>query len=419
MNFFDKLFGKQEVEKKDEKTLEFSKLAAWLEKERKERSEKSYKETKPIVKKISSALSEIKEIAEGMKENEISGDIPQRARKVILVSAPMFVQSLTDSVSFDYKTDIVTFQKTLDLCLDKIGKLLVGKGRYLPIAFSDEIERIGKRANDVLNYRDELRKRIPKDEKRENVMNVYGRINGYFEKLRELEKNLKKTNANLEELKKEKPSLEKNLRAIEKSNELREFLNGEEDLKRLKSETDEIRNKVNNYLSPLQRPLKKFEKFSEESEKDCKEIDRYIETPVEEFFLDENFSIEDILGELNEAILLKKIELKPQEEKKVFYAFENLEELKKLGERYKEIMSDEKNKKTELTNSGIANEKNEILKEIESVNKNIEVHENELNKIKTNISELKENILQEKKVLEEFIGEIEGSEISITVDFQV
>ncbi len=419
MNFFDRIFGKQEAEKKSEKRIALTEVIKLLENKRNERSEKSRKEAKPIMEKISFALFEIREIAKGMKEKEISENIPQRARKIILMSAPQFVQSLTESVSFDYKTDIATFQKNLDLCLDKVGKLLVGKGRYLPIAFSDEIERIGKRANEVLNYRDELRKRTPKDEKLENAASEYEKIRNHFEKLKELEKNRETANAILEEIKKEKPSLEKNLDEMEKSSELKEFLHCEDELKKLQSETEEIRNKVNNYLSPLQRPLKKFEKLSESSGNKQKEVKSYIENPVEGFFSDEIFEIGNILRDLNSATLSKKLDLKPQEEKKVSSAFENLEEIKKIRKRYEEITSEEKNIKEKLANAKVVKEKNEILKSIEKLNRDIMIQESEIKKINANISEMKEDIMQEKKVLEDFLGEIEGKDISVVVNFQV
>ena len=71
IDFFDKLFGNKEVEKKRGRTLGLNEVIGLLEKEREERSEKSRKEAKPIIEKISFALFEIRTIAEGMKEKKL------------------------------------------------------------------------------------------------------------------------------------------------------------------------------------------------------------------------------------------------------------------------------------------------------------------------------------------------------------
>ncbi|MEM4347111.1 MAG: hypothetical protein QW802_00805 [Candidatus Altiarchaeota archaeon] len=423
MGIFNGFFGKKDKEEKVRReNLTLSEIPIFLEKKQRERSREKYKIAKPIVDKISLALKDIKKIAEEINKKEIPKEIPERERKVIAISKPIFVKEILESVTINCNTnEIDKFKKEVDICVDRLGKLLFSKGRYLPIAFSDEIEKIGKKAKEILEYSAKLSNVLGKNDENQinEIMGYYTKIKKFLDDIEEMKQRRKNLREEIERMTKKKETLEKNLNEIESGNEFLEFLRKNEEMQKINSEIEGIRSKISESLTSLKRPLKKFKRFLAERIASDK-IDSYIENPVDAFILDENFEIFQILKSLKDEISAGKFILKQQEKRKIFIAYDNIYELKNLRAIFKEKISDLKTIKDEIESSEIIRRRNDITKEIELINKNIESYEQDITKCNERISELKKQILQEKKNLEYKLWALsknEKKEFSILIDF--
>jgi hypothetical protein len=433
-DFFSKiLFSKIKEKKRDRKIergrggrgLKFSELESWLENKQVEKNEETYKKAKPLIKKVLNELKEVRDLTLELKRKEIPEDIPRRARKVILTSKPAFVNGILESIGNLEEGDeknVKKFQEHLQGSLDKIGKLLASKGRYLPIAFSEEMEKIGKKAKEILELNEDLQKIVISSDEDRNFNDsfiIYETIKEDLQKIKKLKEMREKDGEKLGEMRKENEVLKKKLDEIGESKEFEEFLEMEKKRDQLKEEREKIESELYNYLSPLKRPLKKFRKFTQDRGFSIKEINSWIKNPVEEFFssspADNNVkSLSNILMEIRNAINAKKLSLKNQEISRVEKVITEFNKLKKLREKYLEIGSREKEIKEKLEKCTIKQEKEDIAKEIESMEREIRILEKEMEKTKSRRSELEKEIAKMKEELEEKVGEIEGKKILIS-----
>lgn len=421
-NFFDKFFMRRKEEKKKERiNLKFSELKDFLDKKENEKKREFYKESKPLTEKIFHCLKEIEKIVKELERKEISEEIPQRARKVIQISKPEFIEGVLSSIKFLKKEgrerDIEKFSKELGESLDKIGKLLISKGRYLPFAFSEEMEKFGKKSKELLNLSDELKKSFfsTKDESTILFLQDYNKIESSLEKFKNFEITKKDLREKLSNLKIKKDELEKKYNELEKSEEFKEFLVDEKRIDALLEEQKKIEFELNNLLLPLKRPLKKFKKFLQKAEREDKRIDLYIQDSLNRFFESNGGEVFEILRELKSSIDSEEIKLKVQEENKVNIVLEEFERIKKLRGEYLKKNNEIEEIKKKVHSSKLIEYRKGITNEISTIDNEIKNSEEELEKIKIREKEMKEKILNLKKEFEEKLSIHEQKEVSISI----
>ncbi len=408
--FWDKFLGQgsKEKEKKLGK-IKFSQLKSWLEEKQSAKGKEVEKETQPLVDDILDLLEELRQVALEMKKKGIPPTVPKRARKVIQTSQPDFVKGILRITALEENLTLEKFQASLQESLDKLGKLLASKGRYLPMAFPEEMAALGKKANQLLHSAEELRKVSFKDKNLEGSLFLYNKIKQSRDELKNLAGSQKEIKNTLAGLTQKKEELEGKYKITGESNKMQEFYQEEKEEKEITQKKEKTELELYNFLSPLKRPLKKFRKYLYSQGRGSREIEGYLENPVDKFL---NFSekpFHELLREIKENS--SKLELKPQDLQKVETALNKFDELKKLKVQYFQLEAWEKEIQEKLSTSTIVKETEELRNELESIQREIILGEKKLEKV--NAKEIEKEILNLKTELQARINDLMGEKIII------
>jgi len=370
MKFFRRFFGKEDKKEdiEEKRKIKFSELEDWLQERKEKENQGGYRKAKPIIDGILQSVGKIGELIDKLDKADCPGDIPKRARKIVLSSKPAFVKGIRDSLRIienSSKDDLNEFHRNLNSTLLSIGKVMGGQGRYLPVAFGDIIQEIAKGTKFIVAKGKELKEFIPKSsydrllESIEEIKKESGKLIDLDAKEKELGGRLKKADG-------ERERLVRAMEDFEKSPEFREFQRLEQELNELNKRKKEIESKIYAILSPIKRPLKKFRKIGGER----KDIKAYIDDPLQEFLSGSN--LESIITEVRKAIDSGSLKIKKSELDRIVRVEENLHEFYRLKEEYSTIGSKQKEVCMRLESFPKLGKGNELRKEIEHLERELD-----------------------------------------------
>lgn len=322
MNFFDRLFGKEKNGELPEEVGSGG-LRSLLEGRIKTRREEIYGECAPLLKEIFSDAEGIKAAALTLGTRDLQGIMHVTAHKIILSSRPKFVRGVVNALSSlerkpaDYD-ELVSFGQGLQAALSALMKLNIGEGRYLPIAFGEDMEDIRKRTKRLALNASTLGENIGSDvailsSALESVDNV--------DDLMEEQRKLAGSKSGLEErivaCETKISGLEAELDSLDKSPEFEELKKFEASIKDAESRLESVEQQIANRLSPLERPIRKFRKVSAESSgydpRMLKIMDAYMQDPMGCFLSDNDCELMQILAEVRDTVGRGKFDLKDKD----------------------------------------------------------------------------------------------------------
>lgn len=426
MDFFDKIFGEQKIVKKNE-IIKFrlSELEKWLKDERERREKEIHREAGSILDDIQKGIKNIHDLVLRIDALECPEEIPKRARKVILTSKPAFIRGILDAVKNIREKpedkDLHGFTKDLQNTLSALFKVLIGQGRYLSLAFGEELEGIKKEAKHLSENEKEL-ERLTSDNSLIYIEKDFRIFKERFSLLHHLDKERSELISELEKLNFDKENLQNEYNGIEKRKEFKNFLEKEDRLKEIKEEKDRIESNVYNLITPLKRPLKRFRKFIQEKstskEISIRDIDSYMQNPMDIFLFTNDNKIDLLLKCIRESLDSGKFEIKEQEKKKTISRINSIlnTDLRKLKENLLFLKKEEKRISNEIGSSFILLEKNDLEKKIGKTSREIALKEDEIEKIKKKRGKLADEIEKLKRDLEGKLSNLE--EKNVILDFQ-
>jgi hypothetical protein len=156
LGFLDKLFGKKVEEEEKPLVIQLEGLGPWLERRIKETERDAIERLKPVMEEIQDSRDAAKEVVLEIKEYEFPPDIKKRVYKPVLTSKPAYAKAMLDGLgaidsrearSFE---DLEEFHKAVLNVMKVIQKTQLGKGRYMTIAFRDEMLKIGTALNRII-----------------------------------------------------------------------------------------------------------------------------------------------------------------------------------------------------------------------------------------------------------------------------
>jgi uncharacterized protein YaaN involved in tellurite resistance len=215
------------------------------------------------------------------------------------------------------------------------------------------------------------------------------------------------------DLKKRLESEKENLKKLEESDEWNRFNRLIEKKRELDSHISEVRSKIFQNFSKIEKALKKFQHLIEIGKEDIddkKMLNRYMDSPVDALIETENFSfINSTLERVKRSISSNSIDLKDKSKAlseidwvinhKIFEELVTrhnsmIEEMKKLE---KNITGQGINKLREEIESGIE----ELSREAQEINTEIEKNKKQIEKLEISVQERKISL---ERVLTNFIG---------------
>lgn len=322
MNFFDRFFGK---EKKGESSDEVGsgELRNLLEGRIKTRREEIYGKCARLLDEIFSDAEGINAAALLLGERDLQGIMHVTAHKIIISSRPKFVRGVVNALSAlerkpaDYD-ELVSFGQGLQAALSTLMKLNAGEGKYLPIAFGDDMEDIRKRTKRLALNASKLGENIGSDVAViSSALESLDEMDCLTEERRSLEGGRPGLEEKIAACETRISGLEAELDSLDESPEFEELKKFEEGIKDAESRIESIEQQIFNRLSPLERPIRKFRKVSTEGSgydpHMLKRMDAYMQDPVRCFLSDEDCELVHILTDVRDAIVCGKFDLKDKD----------------------------------------------------------------------------------------------------------
>ncbi len=254
----------------------------------------------------------------------------------------------------------------------------------------------------VLSKKNELIKPISDAEKELEFLKK--NIKDGEEKNREIDEK----NRTLQELKKKLVSEEKNLRNLEASDEWNKFGQLSERKKALSSRISEARADISKNFSKIEKPLRKFQhlvKIGREKIDDERNLDEYLDSPVDALIKTENFAfINSVLERVKRCISSDAFRLKDKNgslsEIDSAITHNIFEEIVK---NHDSLMKEMKEIEEDMTGQNVERLKNEIEIRIENLTRDAQVITTEIERSKTQLETIDDLILERKDTLKKKI----------------
>ncbi|MEA3254340.1 MAG: hypothetical protein U9Q22_00715 [Candidatus Altiarchaeota archaeon] len=415
----DKLFGKK-VEVVDESIrFRLNELDDWLRDRMDEKEEKIHKEAAPILGEITKHIRNIKKQALKIDTLKCPDEIPQRARKVIITSTPAFVRGILDAIKGveekPAKEDMNTFNDKLQNTLSTLLKVSMGQGRYLPLAFGDELMEIRKESKQLFEKKKELEELLRGD--------ALNDVKKDLETLKEksllppaLDKELMQFNDELKKVKTEKERLHNEYNGLDQTKDFKDLSEKKHQLKVIKEKKEGIENEVHNLLTPLRRPLKMFRRFIVEKEMpEVEGIKDYIQNPVEMFFSGEEEDINRLLEKMRSVMEEGELGIKEQERSKILFKINSLlnTDLEKLKKDFLFLKRREGEISNEIESASVLREKRDLENHIRRVDRDIALKKGGIDRVSGKRDKLVDEIEGLKKALEERLSNLENKKVSL------
>lgn len=424
LNLFDRLFGRENKEESLE-LIDSDKLRDWLERQVKSRKREIYKGCRSLIDDIFLNLEGIKTAMLELEKLECPDEIPKKARKIVVTSKPAFVHGILDSIVVvgDKKPsgydELKKFHEDLQAVVSSLGKIIISHGRYLSIAFEDEIDNIKIKSKRLFEMSGELGERIGSDVSL--FLEALEKLNEIEIKLRELG-DLDTYRSNLKEKLKryseEISDLERKIDSLHGTREFKELRRTEEELRGVREKLESVELDIYNYINPLRRPMKKFRKFAEVrgyGPEILKSIDGYMQDPVECFLLDENGNLEDILVKIGKAIEAGDFKLKDRDRERVLIRIESALNIdkNKLRERHLELNSLREDLLKRIESFSVTEKIKGLKRDLEHLEREVKTCEDELDRIEKKSDSIERDISGRREELERRLNDIDGYRIKI------
>jgi len=424
LNLFDRLFGGE----RKEESLEFidsDKLRDWLERQVKSRKREIYKGCSSLIDNIFLDLEGIKTAMLELEKLECPDEIPKKARKIVITSKPAFVHGILDSIAIvgDKKPsgydELKKFHEDLRAVVSSLGKIIISHGRYLSIAFEDEIDNIKIKSKRLFEMSGELGERIGSDvgiflEALEKLNEIEVKLR----ELRDLDTDRSKLKEKLRRYSEERSELEREVDSLRETREFKELTRTEEELRGVREKLESVELDIYNYINPLRRPMKKFRRFAEVNGYEpeiLKSIDGYIQDPVECFLLDEDGNLENILVKIRNAIEAGDFKLKDRDREKVLIRIESALNIdkNKLRERHLELNSLSEYLLKRIESFSVTEKIKGLKRDLEHLEREVKTCEDDLDRIEKKSESIERDISGRREELERRLNDIEGYRIKI------
>jgi chromosome segregation ATPase len=420
LGFLDKLFGKKVEEEEKPLVIQLEGLGPWLERRIKETERDAIERLKPVMEEIQDSRDAAKEVVLEIKEYEFPPDIKKRVYKPVLTSKPAYAKAMLDGLgaidsrearSFE---DLEEFHKAVLNVMKVIQKTQLGKGRYMTIAFRDEMLKIGTALNRIIESLNALGEALK--EGREELDRLKGVISMAEELISKVEA---VRNADKRDIDGEIKALRENRKAVEgtlvdllKSGEYKDWKRALEKLEKIREEKAGHRSRIINSIGPFTRVFRKYKKLIEDgaAEGDLKVLEGYLQDPVGAFTREEPGcgGIKSILNGVRKSVENGALQLGEKESNKVLAKIElELGLMGRLRAEMSEVIKDEKRLQEALARSRVEEKKNALEEELKALETGIKKLENE----KINASVEKERLRADvEKLADKIRGELEELE---------
>ena len=306
-----------------------------------------------VAEQIASARQNIESLGNAQLRNP---NIPEKAKHYMEGNREAYIkrteQFLCQLSIPDDSALLRNFITGFDSRVEEFGKSTARSYAIMKEFFEEEVSRIAANIRDI----DKLVREI-KDAAKNSRINEMDRIRHDIARLKNkishkafLEQEIRKKEAQINELEKEKARAEHSVAGMEGSREYRDYNMLKHKIGEARKESAEKESEIAHIFASLERPMRKYLRIVY-SDRDL--LQKYIESPVKALTEDFSLKIVALLENMKKAILDDTIELKDRQKIRV------VEEIKELSKEYLSRFLSEYGK--------LRKRESELLKEIRSM----------------------------------------------------
>lgn len=425
MGFLDRLFGKNADARKEEiAVLRLDGLDGWLKSRAEERDREAYRKAKPILEDIRESFDNIRQQALSIQERVVPGEIPKRAEKVIHTSKPEFVHAIleaTKNVSEKQSAhDMRAYPQKTGEALASLLRAMTGPGRYLPLAYSEELEAIRIESKNIFEKKKELEGLLEGDALAE-IEKCLVRLRERIAARSSLENEREQLLSETEKLKGEEAGLAEGYGKIDERRTYKDFLERKNMLEEAKAKREALETYAGNILTPLKRPLRMYRKSSQEKgvaiAGSAGSLERLIEDPIKTLASPDEKDLVGLLRNLLEAIEKDDAQISGQEKSKTLSRIRAAldADLGKLRQDLISCRNAEEELTKELDSSPVLAEKREYERRMEKNKRDTSIKQEEAGKIIKKMERTDSEIKELASSLEDAISRLEKRKICLDI----
>ncbi len=314
MWLLEKIFGKKIEEAPKKETIGFDEVLTKIEELKKNEIDKISTEASSIVENIKTDKNLLIETINDIKTSEI---VSRDARTdPILKSAKEKLTSVLTAETISIPENItLSSLKEMNLSIAEFLKTVEANRKnfyYLSVAFPEKMGSVKERLVSLEKNAKTIKELI-----KSGIFKAVAMVSDNMDSIHELEKKnveMKTEINNIENkiisVKEISEKSKKELEDLKSSKEYFEYINSEKEAEEMKKELERTKTLIFTLLSPLYRPLKKFEKISDDS-KNSEFIETFLENPL--ITLEKYDKLKIILVELLDFVERDKIIVKGKE----------------------------------------------------------------------------------------------------------
>lgn len=316
MGWFSSIFRKKEELEKA--YIDLGELEQWFDMKSESLLEGIKESIKEDISSINTYLAKLKESSKALEEAKLRNDnIPERAVQIMEGNRRAYISAINNFAGSIQLPAIIKFDAVSDFVSDfedritSFTKISARNYHILQEFFAHESNQIAQSVKDI-----DLAVRGLLDNDYKKVDNVLANI----ARLKEMVKRKETAGIMLTDYEKERYEI---LKTIEKINADTEGMKKTRDYRLLQEaerKRDEIKRQIREnekrlfeMLAPLERPMKKFSKISQDDEK---LILGYLESPLESLSVDKDLKILSLMPKIKDSIEKGELELKDKAKEK-------------------------------------------------------------------------------------------------------
>ncbi len=434
MGFFDLFKKKEEAppEEKETQNIDIDEVSGWLNSILDNRLSQAKSQAISIHMEIMNRFSEIKKSTDALASATFEkDDKTYAAANMVKDSFVKKINSIVNNIpTIQGELNYMALKDSYSHIVDVLKDLKSASPKQkilLSNYFSRESNTVIGNIKEAEKRLDAFKKFLDSDAKvLEFVEDANLKIKEESDLLKQLKSLEDKENilsANRNELENRKNREASELENIFKSEEWAELNTLNEEIEIVKSRASDIKSRIEESLSAINRPLKKFEHLVNAGYRIPREqedaLKRFIYTPFKAIMLDSGESeLKNVLNALNNITKEKRVSLKPKEQERT------LELIRKLGsetpwlkDSYKKLVKKESDKKRKVKeiHPDIINKKKELEDSIKRGMQELIIIESEIKNVKMEKERIKEMGFNKKEGLEKLISENTNERVNIKV----
>jgi hypothetical protein len=426
MGWLDRIFklgsgeGVDSDEVLEEETVDLSVLPKWIDK----KSNAGFEKVKPdierqfsrLIDEKKSLLVNLEELREAKLQNP---DISEREKQIMKGNRESYISQHKQFLNVvDISQDIscketAFFCKNFEELLVKLAKSTAKGHAIMNEFFANHAAKINKNVREMGDAVSKVRELLEEgnvgigdiDKVQRAISELRGKKKLVIE-MREEIQILKKKLSNSDFL---KQKLLKNIEQLKQTEDYSEFKEADDRRNELWKEVKQIEEEVSTMFSPINKPMRKYERILAEGVDLFK---KYIDTPVLALAEDEGLRIMDMLERMKKAIEEGKLEVKDKE--KALHRIPEIgrEKLSEARARYLEAKKTIKQIGDKIRDSKVQEELNDLQYKIEHTDNQIKILQDKMEKAEQ--TKAKIDLEKLRNEAQEKIKEVFAVEVTIT-----